>query len=127
MVRLLRFLEVMRGEKNRGVLLAPHGTEVFPNILPTQGVETGRRLIEEEHPRLMHQAPNDLDPPLHPARKRADGVEERVANADDLRKLLDARFIRARHQCVERPEPEKTVERCVKTNILLGGEVLIQT
>src|SRR6266851_1479752 len=60
-VGLLGLLEVMRGEEDRRARLSADRREVLPERAAARDVETGRRLVEEQHLRTMEQAAHDLE------------------------------------------------------------------
>lgn len=60
----VRFLEVVRGEEDRGAVLSTQIGDVLPQVCPALWVETSRGLVEEEERRGVHQAESDIEPSL---------------------------------------------------------------
>jgi hypothetical protein len=71
----IRLLHVVRGEKNGGVESAPQIEEVFPNILPRNGIESGGRLVEQEHLGMVEHGLSHLQLPDHAA---GEGTYQRI-------------------------------------------------
>src|SRR5579885_2242139 len=69
-------VHVVSGEKDRDLILLVEALDVRPHLVAALRVEAERRLVEEENLRRVQQAPRDLKPAAHPARKSFD---ERVA------------------------------------------------
>ena len=70
-------------------------------MLRVCGIETERRLVEEQHLRVMQDAPSDLEPPAHATRIREDRRARAVREVDDLQRVVDALLARRRRQAVE--------------------------
>ena len=66
------FSQVVRGEQDRHALLARQVLDLLPQLGPCLGIEAGRRLVEEQHLRAVHQAHRDVEAALHPAGVRLD-------------------------------------------------------
>ena len=80
----IRLLEVLRGQEDRHSLLAGEPSNLVPERRPALRVEHGRRLVEEEDPRPVHERERQVEPALHPARVAADLAVGRLAQADAL-------------------------------------------
>ena len=78
------------------------------------GIETGRRLVEQEQLRVAQQRRRDAEPLLHPVRVAADAILRTVAQVDRVEHLLDAR---RRHAAVEIAE---------QAQVPAGGEIRIE-
>ena len=70
---LVGLLEVLGGEED-GRALAVQRRDLLPDRLAADRVEAGRRLVEEEHPRLVDERRGEVEPPAHPARVGADAA-----------------------------------------------------
>jgi hypothetical protein len=58
---------------------------VRKTVVPSAGgVEARRRLVEEEHRRLVHEGRAEVEPPPHPAGVGPDAPVSRVGEADTL-------------------------------------------
>ena len=81
-------LEVLRRQQH-GVPAADELLDHAPEIGAAWRVEPGRRLVEEEHRRLVHERGREVEPAAHPAGERAqrDGRPRRDAEA--LEELVD--------------------------------------
>ena len=55
----------------------------------------GRRLVEEQDPRAVHERQREVEPPLHAARVAADAAVGRLGQPDALEQLLRARRARS--------------------------------
>ena len=74
-------LEVLRGEEDRRALLGQL-LDDLPEVVAALGVETRRRLVEEEHGRVVHERRGEVEPAAHPARVRAGEAIGRVAQPE---------------------------------------------
>src|SRR5215207_9179112 len=88
----VRLLEVLRRQKDRHSFLAGEPGDLIPERRPALRVEPGRRLVEEEDPRPVHERERQVEPALHPARVTADLAVGRLAQADALEELVRARL-----------------------------------
>jgi hypothetical protein len=66
----IRFFEVMRREQDRHGVFVRESFDLPPERSAHLGIETRRRLVEEEHLRVVQQAERDVEPALRPARVR---------------------------------------------------------
>ena len=64
---LFGLVEVLRGEQHRGAV-AGELPDRLPDLDPRLWIESGRRLVEEEHGRVADQAHRDVEATAHPAR-----------------------------------------------------------
>src|SRR2546423_6059180 len=67
---MLDLLEVLRRETD-GAALAPQCAYDLPHAAPLAWVERGRRLVEQEHPRLAEQRQSDIEALAIPDRELA--------------------------------------------------------
>jgi hypothetical protein len=84
---LIRLLEVVRGEEDRHGLVVGESFDLPPHARARLGVEAGRRLVEEQHLRAVHEAERDVEPPLHPARIRLRRPVRGVGEPEPLQEL----------------------------------------
>ena len=64
----LGLVQIGGRDQDRHAALA-QGVENPPEIPPRDGIDAGRRLVEEEHPRRVDQRANEAELLLHPARE----------------------------------------------------------
>ena len=64
---LVGFLEVLRGEQQRGAVVHEIA-EVRPELDAATGVEPGGRLVEQQHARARHETGAEVEPAGHAAR-----------------------------------------------------------
>jgi hypothetical protein len=83
-------LEVLRREEHGDALVAREVGDLLPHVDAAGGVQAGRRLVEEEDPRPVHERQRQVQPPLHPAGVAADLAVRRVAQAHALDQLVAA-------------------------------------
>ena len=67
--QLVGFVHVVRRDEHRQVALRLDPLQHLPHGDARDRIEAGRRLVEEEDARLVHQAARDLDAPPHAARE----------------------------------------------------------
>ena len=80
-------LEVVGGQHDRGALLLVQPPDLLLEVDPVLRVEAGRRLVEEQQPRGVHQPDRDVEPaPLAAGqgRHRAAGVLGQVERVEQL-------------------------------------------
>ena len=65
--------------------------DLLPQVGAAGRVEAGRRLVEEQQPRPVHERQREVEPPLHAARVAADLAVGGVGQADALEQLVAAR------------------------------------
>ena len=68
---LLGLVHVVGRQQQRGALLL-EAEQPVPEDVSRLGVEAGRRLVEQQHARVVDERPRDGEPPLHAARERVD-------------------------------------------------------
>ena len=93
----------MRGQENGHALLVRQPLDLGPHLRPRLGIEPGRRLVEEEHPRAVHQPGGDVELALHPARVRAHQPVGCVLEAEPPEQLVCPRPSVAARHAVEIP------------------------
>ena len=86
----VRLLEVLRRQEDGDAVLAGEPGDLVPRGRAALDVEPGRRLVEEEDPRPVHEREREVEPPLHPARVAADLAIGRLVEADAVEQLLRA-------------------------------------
>src|SRR5260370_10654640 len=84
-VRLLGLFEVVRREHDRDAVLLAHLAQVAPKAAPALDIEAACRLVEEQHLGLVHEAADDLELALHPARQLPDRLEDVALEVEDAR------------------------------------------
>ena len=81
-------LEVLRRQEDGDAVVAREPRDFLPERGAALDVEPGRRLVEEDDPRPVHERERKVEPPLHPARVAADLAVGRLAEADAVEQLL---------------------------------------
>ena len=66
---LVGFVHVVRRDEHGQLALRLEPLEHFPHVHARHRIETGRRFVEKEDPRLVNQASRDFDAPPHAARE----------------------------------------------------------
>jgi hypothetical protein len=94
---LLGFLEVVRGEHDR-VAVAVQAPHELPQPLAQLHVHPGRRLVQDDDRRLVHQGLRHQHAPLHAPRERAHVDLGLLLEIEDMHQLLDP--------AVVAPQPE---------------------
>ena len=84
-------LEVLRGEEDGHAVLARQSRHLVPQVGAARGVQAGRRLVEEQHARVMDERERKIQPALHAAGVAADLAVGRVRQPDALEQLVAAR------------------------------------
>ena len=87
---LLDLVQEVAREQDRDPVAGEPADEVA-HVAHAGRVEAGRRLVEQQQPRLAQQRRRDPEPLAHPVRVAADAVLRAVAQLDDLEHLVDAR------------------------------------
>ena len=80
---LVGLLEVLRGEEDRHAELVVEPLHLLPDAGAADGIEARRRLVEEQHVRVVHQRGGEVEAAPHAAGVRADAAIERVADVDE--------------------------------------------
>ena len=122
-IRLLGLLEVVGGQEHGGAVLVADVAQVAPQPVAADRVEAGRRLVEEQDPGPVHQAPDDLELALHAARVAPQRLEQLALEPDHVGQVLDPLAVLRRHQPVERAVAVDPVQGDVQADVLLGREV----
>ena len=113
----LGLVHVVRGHEDRDLLALLELADVAPDRAAGLRIQPDRRLVEEQHPRRVHQPAGDLQPPPHAAAERPDHAVLAVVEADHLEHL---------------PHPRRdqrgldAVELGMQLEVLLGGQVAVE-
>ena len=86
---LLGLVHVVRRDDERDAL-ALEPEQPVPQHVPRLWVETGGRLVEEQHLGVVHEAAGDGEPALHPARERLDPVVAPLGELGELQQVVGA-------------------------------------
>jgi len=116
MREFLGFLHVMRGVEH-GHSLAVELLDRVENSAPRLGIDAHGWLIHEEQAGAVQQSHADVHPPFHPAGVGLDTLLCLILQADLLEHLIGA--------CGQFPAG-KPVHLTPKTEVLLGGQVLVE-
>ena len=84
-------LEVLRREEDGHALVAREPRDLLPERGPALDVEAGRRLVEEEDPRRVHERHREIEPALHAARIAAHPAVGGLGQAHPGQELVRAR------------------------------------
>ncbi len=87
---LVGLLEVL-GRQEDGGAVGVELLHLLPDRLAADGVEPGRRLVQEEHAGLVDERRGEIEPPLHAARVGADPAVGGLGQPDPLEQRLAAR------------------------------------
>ena len=87
--QLVGLLEVLRGEEH-GRAAGVDPAHLVPDRQPRGGVQTGRRLVEEQHIGRVDERAREVEPALHPAGIRFRSPVGRLGQADELEQLSGA-------------------------------------
>ena len=68
-IAALGLFHQVRGNQHGDVFFVAQNLQVLPQIAARAGIEAGRRLIQQQHRRVMQQTLGQLQPPLHAAGK----------------------------------------------------------
>ena len=122
LAELLGLLEVVRRQQHRRAQ-AVQAPDVAPEIEPQFEVDAGRRLVEDQQPRLVHQRPREQQPAAHSAgelRRTHAGLRAQVEDVHHLRRAPLG--VRARHPVVPAVVEQVLldVEEAVEVHVLLG-------
>ena len=83
---LLGLLEVLRGEED-GRAVVVERAHLAPQRAAARRVQAGRRLVEEQHARPVHEREREVEPPPHPAGVAADAAVAGLREPDALEQL----------------------------------------
>jgi hypothetical protein len=116
---LVGLLEVLGGEEN-GRAVAVERLDLAPDRLPAHRIEAGRRLVEEQHARLVDERRGEVEPAPHPARVRTDPTVGGRDEVDAPEQRVGAALALGTRQPVERrleldqlAPGHQRVERCL--------------
>ena len=104
--QLVGLLHVVRGEDDRGAALRQVGDDPV-QVARGARIQSARRLVEEEHLRVVEQRPREQQPLAHAGGERLGPAALRVGQADALENLLGARA----RQAVELAEQLEVLHR----------------
>jgi hypothetical protein len=119
---LVGLVQVVRGEHDRGAAggqVADH----LPHLLPARRVQTGGRLVEEQHVRGENQAGGDVEPAAHAAGERLRRLVGRLGQAELLEQFVGAlpgRRLADVEQPAEHDQVLPGAERVVDRGVLPG-------
>src|SRR3989441_1765975 len=125
-VGLLRLLEVVRGQEDRGAARPADLAEVLPERAAARHFEARGRLVQKEDLGLVQEAAHDLELAPHPAREGAHRLVDVARDAKELRELFDLGSVDAMHEPVARRVRVEAVEDRMEADVLLGREVLVE-
>ena len=94
-------VEVLGREEDGHPQLGVEPADLGPDAGPAQRVETGRRLVEEQHLGAVDEGRREVEPALHPARVGADPPIDRIADVDQVEHLVSRLRISSRSEAVE--------------------------
>jgi hypothetical protein len=95
-------LEVLGGQEDGDLVLAREPSNLVPERRAALDVEPGRRLVEEENARAMHERHCEIQSALHPARIAADLAVGRMRQSDARDQLVGALVTLAARKRLER-------------------------
>ena len=81
-------VEVVRRQQHGQPVVAGQRVDLGPQLAARLRVEAGRRLVEEQHGRPVHEAQRDVELALHPARPRAGQPVGGLAQPEPLKELV---------------------------------------
>ncbi len=84
----LHFVEIVRCHDDGGAT-GPQQPDVRPDGVPRLGVNTERRLVDDQQLRLMQQRPGEGHPAAHAARQAGHHIVGPVSEVDQLKNLCD--------------------------------------
>ena len=119
---LVGLLEVLGGEEDGGALVH-QVAEVGPEVEPVGGVEPGRRLVEQEHPRPGDETGAEVDAATHAAGVRLQLAVGRVGERHPFEHLGRAFGGEPLRQAREAPDHLEVLapgERLVDRRVLAG-------
>src|SRR5215204_2773369 len=91
--------------------------DIAPQLVAQLHVYARRRLVQEQHLRVVHERPGEQHAPLHPPRERVRPLPTPLRELETLQKLLGP---------LSGLLPGNTVVSCVEKQCLLDGQELIQ-
>src|ERR1035441_4253147 len=107
--KLLRLLQVMRGEEQGCAIVGPQIDQMFPNSVARNRIQADRRLIEEQHARPVQRGLGDFQAADHAARVVAYQAAAVGGQTHELQCLGDPRLLLATRQVVELGEDQQVL------------------
>ena len=92
-------LEVLRREEHRDAVVVRELTNLVPQRGAALDVESGRRLVEEQDPRTVHECEREVEPALHPARVAVGPAVGGLRESDAFEQILREPVGFARGRC----------------------------
>ena len=83
-VATLGLFHQVRGHQHGNMFFIAQHLQILPQVAARAGVESGRRLIEQQHSRMVQQALCQFDSPLHPTGKCFDAFFGAVGQANAI-------------------------------------------
>src|SRR5208282_2866755 len=108
------FFHQVSGDNDGDALLIAQDLEILPKVAPSTGIETGRRLVEEQNLGMVKQAFGELDATLHSSGKSFHAIGTAVEQSDAGKDLVDAGF---------KFGPAQTVEVSLMPEVFVGREL----
>src|SRR5436190_1546846 len=112
------FVHVVRGEEDRHTLGRIQILDVRPHLIAALGVESQRRLVEEQDPGGVQEPARDLEAPSHPARERLHEVVPAIPQLEQLEQRLPA---------LPADSARHVVQHTVNVEVLPGGQLAVET
>src|SRR6185503_16861648 len=106
----VRLEHVVRRQEH-GLARLLQAEDRLPELTRADGVDADRRLVEEDHRRVVQEPAGDVQPLAHAARVALDPLLLAALEPDELEQLLDPRPLAARLDAVELREVAQVVER----------------
>src|SRR6185503_14832877 len=106
----VRLEHVVRRQEH-GLARLLQAKDRLPELTRADGVDADRRLVEEDHRRVVQEPAGDVQPLAHAARVALDPLLLAALEPDELEQLLDPRPLAARLDAVELREVAQVVER----------------
>ncbi len=85
---LVGLVEVVGGQQDGDRLVRGEPADLGPHLCAPLRVEAGRRLVEEEHARLVNQGQRHVEAPLHAARPATDRAVRGLGQVEALQQLV---------------------------------------
>ena len=98
---LVGLLQVLGRQKDGHVQFAVQAADLFPHPGPADGIQTGRRLVEEQHLGVVDERGGYVQPALHAPRVGTDRALEGVADVDEAGQVVQPLVDLAPGQSVE--------------------------
>ncbi len=110
------FLHVVRGEKDRDLLLLVELLDVGPKLVARLWIEAKSGFVEEDDLRRVQKTARDFEASPHPAGELLDRVLAPVPQLKQLEQLLDA-FVAELAR--------NAVQHAVEVHVLVGGQFVV--